>query len=82
MKIVDFIENTNLQEKNEVERAKLICFYQLKENDVKQFTMSRISDFMVESGFNEPNTSRLKEKLIKNIPIRRTIESMDIRASL
>lgn len=65
MKIVDFIDKTSLQEKSEVERAKLLCYYQLKEYGESQFTMSRISTFMIEGGFNVPNTSRLKEKLLK-----------------
>lgn len=65
MKIIDFIDKNDLHNKSEVERAKLLCFFFSKENDERQFSMSRIASIMVEGGFNAPNTSRLKDKLIK-----------------
>ena len=65
MKITEYIDRVRLQEKNEAERAKLLCFYYSKENGEKQFTLSRISSIMVDSGFNAPNSSRLKDRLIK-----------------
>jgi hypothetical protein len=42
-----------------------VCFYHFKETREQQFTMAMISDLMVKCGFNTPNTSRLKDKLIK-----------------
>ena len=65
MKITEYIDRVRLQEKSEAERAKLLCFYYSKENGEKQFTLSRISSIMVDSGFNAPNSSRLKDRLIK-----------------
>jgi hypothetical protein len=65
MQIIDFIELCNLRNKSEVERAKLVCFYNYKETGIQQFTIGQISDFMVKFGFNAPNISRLKDKLIK-----------------
>lgn len=65
MKIIDFIEQVELQSKSESERAKLLCFYYYKETSEQQFTMATVSDLLIQSGFNAPNTSRLKEKLIK-----------------
>ena len=48
MKITEYIDRVRLQEKNEAERAKLLCFYYSKENGEKQFTLSRISSIMVD----------------------------------
>lgn len=65
MKIIDFIDKTKVSEKNEVEKATLLCFYHTKEDEEREFTLSRISSIMIESGYNAPNTSRLKDQLIK-----------------
>ncbi len=65
MKIIDYVEKTNLQNKAETERAKLLCFYNYKEKGETQFSMALISDLLIMCGFNAPNTSRLKNKLIK-----------------
>lgn len=65
MKILDFIEKTELSEKNECEKAKLLCYFYYKENSETLFSMSLISDLFVQCGFNVPNSSRLKNKLIK-----------------
>ncbi len=63
MEVLDFLDLCKLNNKTEVERAKLLCFYHYKETYTRHFSMSMISDFMVESGFGNPNTSRLKDKL-------------------
>ena len=65
MKLLDFIELTNLNTCNEPERAKLLCYYHYKESNECRFTMSMISDLMRQCGHNAPNVSRLKDKLIK-----------------
>lgn len=65
MRLLDFIEKTNLQNKAESERATFLCFYHYMESQVQHFTMQDISEMMISSGFNAPNTSRLKEKLLK-----------------
>lgn len=65
MKILDFIEKTELTEKSEYEKAKLLCYFYYKENSESLFSMSLISDLFVQCGFNAPNSSRLKNKLIK-----------------
>lgn len=65
MKIIDFVTITELNSKSEVEKAKLLCYYHLKETDECIFSMSLISELLINSGFNAPNTSRLKDKLIK-----------------
>ena len=65
MQIIDFLEATELKIKTENEKAKLLCFFHYKETGNCVFTMALISELMVNSGFNAPNTSRLKDKLIK-----------------
>lgn len=64
MKILDFIENTRLSEKSECERAKLLCYFHYKETGSTAFSMALISDLFVRFGFNVPNRSRLKGRLI------------------
>lgn len=65
MKLLDFIEATNICAKNEVERTMFLCFYQYKENGKKQFRISEIAMWLEESGFSRPNTSRLRNNLTK-----------------
>lgn len=63
MQILDFIEKTDLSKQNECEKAKLLCFYHYKETGTTVFSMTLISELMINSGYNAPNTSRLKDKL-------------------
>lgn len=65
IKIIDFIEMTELVSKSETEKAKLLCYYHLKESGEMNFAMSLISRLFEEFGFSKPNTSRLKDKLSK-----------------
>lgn len=65
MRILDFIEKTELREKSESEKAKLLCFFHYKETAEFAFSMVMISDLFTQCAFNAPNTSRLKNKLTK-----------------
>ena len=65
MKILDFIEKTNLADRSESEKAKLLCFFHHKETGESVFSMSLISNLFVQCGFNVPNSSRLKTNLTK-----------------
>jgi hypothetical protein len=65
MQLLDFIEYANLNSKNEIERAQLLCYYHYKENGKTMFNMLDISDLMIKCGFYVPNSSRLRDKLIK-----------------
>lgn len=65
MKILDFMEKTELIEKSECEKAKLLCYFHYKENSELLFSMSQILELFVQCGFNIPNSSRLKSKLTK-----------------
>ncbi|SEO01206.1 hypothetical protein SAMN04488134_103115 [Amphibacillus marinus] len=65
MQLLNFINTTQLDNCVEVERAKLLCFYHYKETGEGIFTMTQIKNLMIESGYNAPNPSRLKNKLLK-----------------
>jgi hypothetical protein len=65
MELLQFIENTSLNGKTEAERTKLLCFYYYKETGTQKFSMTLISEYLQKCGFSAPNTSRLKDKLIK-----------------
>lgn len=65
MKILDFIEISGMSNKPECEKAKLLCYYYYKENAIAEFSISLIADLMIQSGYNTPNKSRLRDKLIK-----------------
>lgn len=65
MKLIDFIEQMDINSKSELGRATLLCFFSYKETQCCFFTMSDISGLMEHSGYSRPNTSRLKEKLTK-----------------
>ena len=65
MQIFDFKIANDLASKAQVEQAKLLCYYHYKENGDASFAMTLISELMVNAGLNAPNTSRLKEALLK-----------------
>lgn len=65
MQIFEFKTSNELTVKPEAERAKLLCYYQYKENGIMSFSMTSIADLIVSAGFNTPNTSRLKDALTK-----------------
>ena len=65
MQLLQFIENTKLNTCAEADRAKLLSFYHYKETGNCHFTMAQITELLQKSGFNAPNASRLKDKLLK-----------------
>lgn len=65
MLILDFIDSVGLKSKNETDRAKMLCYYYQKKTNETLFSLAKISDLMVQGGFNKPNSSRLKGQLIK-----------------
>ncbi len=55
MKILDFIDNTDLKKKNECEKAELICYFQYKENGDEIFHANIIGELFAQFGFSSPN---------------------------
>ena len=65
MRLLKYIEYTNLHACNEAEKAKMLCFYRHKETGDVRFTMPVITQLLLDCGYNKPNTSRLRDKLTK-----------------
>ena len=65
MQLLKYMEAVELAIKSEVERAKLLCYYHLKEEGEVAFSLPNISNWMEECNFSKPNTSRLKTNLTK-----------------
>jgi len=65
MQILDFITEYELATKSEIEKAKLLCYYYHKEQNETIFSLTKTAELFQNAGFNIPNTSRLKDKLIK-----------------
>ncbi|MEG1523352.1 MAG: hypothetical protein RR455_12965 [Bacteroidales bacterium] len=65
IKLIDYLEQIGIDDKTEVEKAKLLCYYYFKELSENEFSMRRISEMFIHSGFCMPNISRLKDKLTK-----------------
>jgi len=65
MTLSDFIDLTDINEKSEAERAKLLCFYHYKETGELLFSMTLISELLQKCSFSAPNKSRLKNNLTK-----------------
>lgn len=56
---------TNLNQFSEAKKARLLCYYHYKETGEFRFSMNLVAQLMQNAGFNNPNSSRLKEKLTK-----------------
>lgn len=65
MEIIDFAKQTNIGEQSEIDRTKLACYFEYKRTGKTMFCMNEICDLLLDFGFNRPNVSRLKAKLIK-----------------
>lgn len=64
MKYLDYLESTNFYELNELEKVKIILLYKSKVENINEFTMKDICNFIEETGGSRPNTSRLKVKMM------------------
>lgn len=65
MKILDFINLSDLKTKCESDKTKYLCFYFYKERKEIVFSMPQITELFSNAGLSLPNSSRLKGKLIK-----------------
>ena len=64
MNAKEYADKIGLGKLSELEKAKLLMFYQYKVYGRTSFSMKEVSDILVEFGQNKPNTSRLKKKLL------------------
>lgn len=65
MNLSEYKTKVKLDDKNQAEQAKYICYYQYKENGITPFSMSDISRWFIDFGYSQINVSRLKNNLIK-----------------
>lgn len=65
MKLYDYIQKTDLNSKIQTTKAKLLCFYYFTERKKSVFTIPDIIEFFEDAGLSKPNSSRIKNNLIK-----------------
>ncbi|MCL2634893.1 MAG: hypothetical protein FWD34_10330 [Oscillospiraceae bacterium] len=65
MQLLKFIEDFGLQSLKEAERAKMLCYYCYKESGKSTFSNTDIVEMFSNAGYNVPNTSRLRNNIIK-----------------
>jgi hypothetical protein len=63
MKLLEYMDLTDLVHKSEVNRAKYLCYYLYKETGQQEFSMKDMLELLEQCGFNTPNISRLKANL-------------------
>jgi len=65
MNLYDYIKTNDLDSMSQTEKAKMLSYFHYKESGERIFTMAIISELFSKAGFSIPNTSRLRESLIK-----------------
>ena len=63
MTIDEFANATGLYERSEIERARLVGFYQLRVNEVETFTTNNVAEWFHSLGLAKPNRTRLARRL-------------------
>lgn len=66
MNHADYNKLLDLDKKDQLEKAKYLCYYLLKEYKQTEFSINDICKTFNDFGFSTPNSSRLKTNLIKN----------------
>lgn len=64
--IGQFIIKSDLATKSELEKVRLLIYYELKVNNREGFTLLKISSLLSTLGFSKPNVSRLKNNIVKS----------------
>lgn len=63
MNIEEFADATGLYQRSEIERTRLVAFYELRMNDVATFTANDIAGWFHSLGLAKPNKTRLANRL-------------------
>lgn len=64
MKLLDFKNIISLDQKNQAEKALLLCYYHYKETSEVFFDMKGIQELFSDAGYNTINPSRVKKTVI------------------
>jgi len=65
MHIIDFTEACDIRSGTEIERFELLCYFKVKEKNIHQLSLRRVSDLYKEAGLDIPDKTAL-EKELKN----------------
>ena len=66
MKILDFINTTEMEKMNQTQRAGLLCYFHYKTTDESTFDLKGINELFSDAGYSSINTSRVKKGLLDN----------------
>ncbi len=70
MKILDYIDATNLTSQNQTCQASLLCYFHFKNTGEELFDMKGIQELFSDAGLNTINTSRVKKNLLNKKQMR------------
>ena len=70
MDILGYKNAVELDNKNQIEKAVLLCYYHLKTTDETIFDMKGICELFSDFGYSSINSSRVKNGLIKSKKMR------------
>lgn len=66
MKLIDFIEKSELSAKKQEEQIALLCYWHYKNTRENTFDMQAIGSLVINAGFKPINSTRVKNALIKS----------------
>ena len=70
MKILEFKQRVGLDEVTQLEKAKLLCYYNFKECGQDNIDMSKINSLFSDAGYGKINTSRVRKSLLADKVLR------------
>lgn len=66
MNLNEYLSETQFSSQKELRRVLLLTFYNLRKSDVKEFSVTEVSESLVKLGYPKPNQTRLKANLKKS----------------
>lgn len=63
MELASFVSSAQLFDKSEVERARLLAYYYLRQDDVEEFNAGQMCGWFTDLSLARPNPTRLKARL-------------------
>ena len=70
MKLIEFMEKTNISAQSQADQAALLCYFHLKNTGESCFDMQAIGTLFSDAGLKSINATRVKNTLIKNSKMR------------
>lgn len=64
MKLLDFINATEIEKMNQTQRAGLLCYFHYKTTNESTFDLKGINELFSDAGYSSINTSRVKKGLL------------------